>query len=67
MSANFAIFIFYKVELRDTPHMTIYGAQVDQKGTGNGSEVDRKMTGSGPEVECEGFTSTERLHPAIFS
>ena len=38
-----------------TPHMTIYGAQ-----------VNRKWTGSGSEVQCEGTTSTGRLRPAIF-
>ena len=47
--------IFCKIDLWDTSpqaHMTIYGAQMGWKWTGNGPVVDRMWTGSGPEVEC---------------
>ena len=44
------IHFFVKLNYGSTPHMTIYGAQ-----------VDRKLTGSTPEVECKGCTASEIL------
>ena len=55
ISANFAKFNFFEKLNYGTPHMIIYGAQVDQK-----------WTERGPEVECEGSTSIGHLHHAIF-
>ena len=53
------------------PHMTTYGPMVP-KWTGSGPECIHPKSFRSPgyihemnEQECEGSTSTERLHPAI--
>ena len=51
---QFCKILFVKLNY-GTSHMTIYGAQGDQK-----------MTGSGPEVICEGSTRAGCLRPTIF-
>ena len=56
MSANFAKFNFFVKLNYGTPHMTIYGPEVDQKCTGSGPEVDRKWTARDLQAQGDSLT-----------